>query len=287
MNIARSVLAGRFGRTQIALMILAFLQWSVLATGSESPFSFEKYARLLNQHVDDQGLVDYAALKADHSLLEAFLNQVATLPRQEYEGWTRNDQIALWINAYNACTLKAIIDHYPIQSSFLNALAYPKNSIRQISGVWDKLRFPVLGEPLTLDQMEHQILRRQFGDPSIHVALVCAALSCPPLRLEPYQGSKLKQQFADQTRRFARRSPNFHLQSGTLYLSKIFDWFGEDFVPRYQSRGKIEGHGTTESAVLRFLLPHLDAATQEAIRSGQFRIRYTDYDWTLNEQPEN
>jgi len=268
-------------------MMLLLLHPRMEAAVAESPFSFENYALLLEAHVDVNGLVDYAALRADPSWLEAFLLELAELPSQEFQSWTRSDRMALWINAYNAYTLKAIIDHYPIQSSFLKSLAYPKNSIRQIDGVWDRLRFSVAGEELTLDQIEHQVLRGRFGDPRIHVALVCAALSCPPLRREPYQGKQLTKQFADQTRRFAGGASNFRLQSGTLYLSKIFDWFGEDFVPRYGGQDKIDQHGTTESAVLRFLLPHLDAVTQETVQSGQFKIRYTDYDWTLNEQPRN
>ena len=272
-------------RIRLLVLMMLLLLYPRVEAVAESPFSLENYARLLEEHVADNGLVDYAALKADPSSLEAFLLQLAKLPSRELQNWPRNDRIALWINAYNAYTLKAIIDHYPIQSSFIKSLAYPNNSIRQIDGVWDRLKFSVAGEQFTLDQIEHQILRGRFGDARIHVALVCAALSCPPLRQEPYQGKDLREQFADQTRRFTAGSNNFRLQPGTLYLSKIFDWFGEDFVPRYAGNGKIDQHGTTESAVLQFLLPHLDAATQETVRSGRFKIRYTDYDWTLNEQP--
>lgn len=272
---------------QIALhwILLAALSLLGLQAATKGPPEYEEYDSLLRQYVDSNGLVDYAGLKAHPSKLNEFLRELAMIPPQDYESWSRRDRIALWINAYNACTLKAIIDHYPIQSSFLRSLVYPKNSIRQISGVWDSLQFTLVRRKLTLDQIEHEILRQQFGDPRIHVALVCAALSCPPLRNEAYEGTRLDAQFRDQTEKFVSRLENFHFQGDDLYLSKIFDWFGDDFTARYGQAGRIGEHGARESAVLHFLLPHLDPADQQRVRSGNFKIRYSDYNWELNEQP--
>jgi len=135
-------------------------------------FTYEGYAEALASYVDDRGMVNYEELKAHPEKLTAFLEQVGRLDGKVYDGWAEKAKIAFWINMYNALTLEAIIDHYPIEASWKKSLLYPKNSIRQISGVWDKLKFTVMGDKMTLDDIEHQNLRRKFNEPRIHMALV-------------------------------------------------------------------------------------------------------------------
>jgi hypothetical protein len=177
------------------------------------PF-YEDYAALLATRVNQRGMVYYQGLKANPQRLHAFLAALADLSPETYQKWSEPEKTALWINAYNALTLKAIIDHYPIRASLFKSLVYPRNSIRQIPGVWDGLRFPVMGKKMTLDEIEHGVLRQEFNEPRIHLALVCAALGCPPLRTEPYEGAKLDRQLNDQARVFLANPHKFRIDRG-------------------------------------------------------------------------
>ena len=256
---------------------------------SEAPedvFSFESYAEVLERFVDDEGMVDYERLKADNASLDEFLKAMAQLGRGTFDAWDSDAKIAFWINAYNALTLDAIIDRYPIKASFGRSLIYPKNSIRQIRGVWDKLEWTVMGSKMTLDGIEHETLRAHFNEPRIHVALVCAAMGCPPLRDEPYTGERLDEQLDDQARKFLSNPAKLRVDrdAGRLHLSPIFDWFGEDFVETYGTDEKFEWYDEAERAVVSFVSRHLSKDDGEYLESTELSIRYLDYDWSLNEQ---
>ncbi len=252
-----------------------------------SSFSYREYAALLAEFVDEQGLVDYRGLKQNRSSLDSFSLSLEGVGAESYAGWKREEQIALWINAYNAFTLKAIVDHYPIESSFLASLRFPKNSIRQISGVWDKLLFSVRNEMVTLDQIEHRILRPEFKEPRIHVALVCAALGCPPLRAQPFIGSRLDAQLDHQSRRFLADPKKFLIvrNKGRVFLSPILDWYGKDFLPRYTTEKGFSGHDRVKRATLNFVSGYLDSDDRAYLETGDYKVEYLDYDWSLNEHP--
>jgi hypothetical protein len=211
---------------------------------------------------------------------------MAALDPKVFDGWSRKETLAFWINAYNALTLVAIIDNYPIQSSFFRSLRFPKNSIRQIAGVWDELEFPVIGRKLTLDGIEHDILRPKFNEPRIHMAIVCAALGCPILRNEPYVASKIDSQLDDQAARFMKNSKKFRIdrKDGRVYLSPIFKWFGDDFIRTYGTNKKFAGFGDSERAVLHFVSRYVSPEEREFLEKGEFSIEYLPYDWSLNEQ---
>jgi len=262
------------------------LEFRAGATSADQAFSYDDYAAALKTYVDDQGMVDYQGLKGRHQQLDAFADALGRLDPKVYDGWDQGDKIAFWINAYNALTLEAILAHYPIKSSFTTSLVFPKNSIRQIPGVWDKLQFEVMGRKMTLDQIEHKTLRAQFNEPRIHMALVCAAMSCPPLRNEPYVGERLDEQLDDQTRRFLSNPQKFRLDrnQGRVYLSSIFKWFGEDFVKTYGTDEKFQGHSQAQRAVLNFISQYLDPISRAYLNSEKYDIAYLDYDWSLNEQ---
>jgi len=258
------------------------------AIAAERDFSSAPYASALKSYVDRQGLVDYSGLKDGRKTLDDFASSIAGLDRKTYDGWTEKGKIAFRINAYNALTLVAIVDNYPIKASFVRSLRFPKNSIRQISGVWDKLEFPVMGRNMTLDGIEHDNLRAGFNEPRIHMALVCAALGCPILRDEPYTGAGLDAQLDDQTARFLRDPRKFRIdrKRGRVYLSSIFKWFGSDFLKSYGNAGKFSRFGETERAVLNFVNRHLDPKSRDYLEKGEFSIEYLPYDWTLNEKKE-
>jgi hypothetical protein len=252
----------------------------------EKSFSYDSYASVLKSHVDDTGMVNYSGLKATRDKLDEFSAAAASLQRKVYDKWGERDRIAFWLNAYNAFTLQAIIDHYPIKPSFLKSRVYPKNSIRQIPGVWDKIGFDVMGQDLTLEHIEHEILREEFDEPRIHMAMVCAAMGCPPLLNEPYSGVKLDVQLDDRTRRFLDDRTKFRIDrdKDTLYLSPIFKWFAEDFTNKYSPKKEIAKHGRKVSAVLNFISGYLKQADRNYVLAGKFKIKYLKYDWSLNEQ---
>ena len=111
----------------------------------KGPFTYDAYAAVLKRHVNKEGLVDYEGLKAEPDKLEMFLAQIAQLDCKVFDAWPEQKQIAFWINAYNALTLKVIVQHYPIKARLTTGLVYPANSIRQIPGVWDKKKWVVMG----------------------------------------------------------------------------------------------------------------------------------------------
>ena len=138
------------------------------------------------------------------------------------------------MNAYSALTLQAIVNHYPIQSRLLTLS--PRNSIRQIDGVWTSLAWPVAGRRVTLDDVEHQILRPEFGDARIHFAVNCASISCPPLAGEPYRATTLDAQLDTAARRYLASGEGLRLSGSTLSVSSIFKWYGDDFIAAFASR---------------------------------------------------
>ena len=267
------------------------------ASADSGAFSYEPYERALAQYVDDRGMVNYRALKANSSDLDAFAASLSRVKPEEFDPalpspariWpigSDPEKIAFWINAYNALTLEAIIHNYPIQPSLVRSVVYPKNGIRQIPGVWDKLHFVVVGREMALNDIEHGTLRAKFNEPRIHVALVCAAMSCPPLRNEPYTADKLGKQLDDQARTFLRSPQGLRVDrdAGKVYLSSIFKWFGEDFVKTYGTSDKFAGKSDAERAVLNFVSRYVDESDRDFLLHGSYRIEYLDYDWSLNEQ---
>jgi hypothetical protein len=258
------------------LFCVFFTAWGIPAFAGDP---HTPYGRVLQQYVR-LGLVDYAALKQKRAPLDAYLAALGDLDPAVYRRWERAEQIAFWLNAYNALTLKVILDHYPIQSGGFRTLVYPSNSIRQIPGVWDRITHRILGRELTLDQIEHEILRKEFREPRIHLALVCAAMGCPPLRDEPYAGKRLETQLDDQARRFFSDPRHLRWEAGerTLRVSSIFQWFGRDFAPPRARPPEIE------QAVVRFVAPHLPPPVRREVEAGPLHLRYLPYDWSLNDQ---
>lgn len=272
--------------TAIAISSIGMLLGLANAENSLHEFGYDDYGTILNIYVDKNGMVNYRELKANSDKLDIFTESLGKLQPATYKAWSDKEKVAFWINAYNGFTLKAIIDHYPIKSSFFKARLYPKNSIRQIKGVWDKLKFPIMGKKRTLNDIEHKILRKEFNEPRIHMALVCAAMGCPPLRNEPYTGRQLDDQLDDQTRQFLGNASKFLIdrRNKRIYLSAIFKWFGEDFVPTYHTDRKFIEYNKTERAVLNFINRYLSEEEQEYLATHKLSVKHLDYDWSLNEQ---
>jgi hypothetical protein len=236
-------------RRSIKLFPLMVVLFSIQASGQTMHAAFD---RVLKTFVVE-GRVDYASLGKDRAILDEYLDRVSHVNEQEFTAWPRNDRLAYLINLYNAATLKLIVDHYPV------------TSIRDIGGFfrgpWNQPVVRLFGNAVTLNHLEHDIIRRQYNEPRIHMALVCAAKGCPPLRGEAYVAGKLEEQLDHQSNLFLSGPNGMRIDrdSGTVYLSPIFKWYEADFT-----------------SVTAFVEKH----------SGQIidglRVRWLDYDWTLN-----
>lgn len=255
---------------------------------TETAPTFDDWATVL-ETVDARGLVDYEALVADPSALRRFSQAIADLEPQTFEGWSEDARIAFWINAYNALTIQAIVERWPLERSGLKAMMHPRG-IRWISGVWDKLEWTVMGRGITLDGIEHGTLRENFEEPRIHAALVCAAMSCPPLRNEPFLGAELDRQLDEQMRAWVG-NPEIGLSidrdSGAVKLSKIFDWYGEDFVPTDLPASGFGDGKDKVRASLAASARYVSDADRRFLETGDYSVDFLDYDWSLNEQPSD
>lgn len=244
------------------------------------------YAAVLKAYVNDAGLVDYPGLKAHRAQLDAYVKSLGEIDPADFAKWPEHRRLATLINAYNAFTLTAIIDHYPIQSSFFKSLVYPKNSIRQIADVWSAPRYTLAHRRVALQQIEDDMLRKQFAEPRIHMAINCASMGCPPLRAEPYDAARLDDQLDDQARRFAANPAKFHIdrRGGEVSLSPIFKWFGGDFTKKYRPAAGFGSFDDQLKAVLNFESGYVDATDATYLKTGDYSTQWLDYDWSLNEQ---
>lgn len=244
------------------------------AQAPQPPVDPADFNAVLERVVDERGMVGYEALQRDPAQLDRYLQALADLSPARFASWSEAEQIALLINAYNALTLRSIIDHDPIRPS-----------IKAIPGVWKLRRHPLMGQRLTLDEIEHRILRREYNEPRIHAALVCAAISCPPLRREAFTGPKLERQLEDQTNRWLASGVGLRIDraSGEVAISQIFQWFGEDWPRADPNAAPVPGH-EKESAVLHFIARHRPIAERQLLLGGAYRLGYLPYNWGLNRQ---
>lgn len=286
MGVTRLLIAGILMIFMVA-NVVGQTTSDTLTTVPDEGFSYRYFTTVLNKYVNDKGMVDYNGLKANREGLDRFAEQIAEIPSTVYHTWKDREKIAFWTNAYNAFTLKLIIDNYPIKSSFAASLRFPKNSIRQIPGHWDKVKFSIMGKEMTLTDIEHNTLRKDFNEPRIHMALVCAAMGCPPLLNEPYTAEKLYEQFADRTKALLADPQKFRIdrKKKRVFLSPIFTWFEDDFIKTYGTDEKFKEFSKGKRAVLNFISPFLsDTDRTFLVETEKFSIKYLDYDWSLNEQ---
>jgi hypothetical protein len=266
--------AHRLGRLAALGLLVSIATPRALAVDARSTgqASFDHahtaWTHLLQRFVRD-GLVDYRGMKAEAAgELDAYLRQLASVTASQYATWTREERLAFWINAYNAYTVRLVLDHFPLRS-IRSIGILPGAAFRDDFIPMDTLR----GRKLSLDDIEHQILRRELDEPRIHFAIVCASRSCPVLRDEAYRAQYLDAQLEDAARRFVRDPSRnrFDAATRTFHASSIFKWFRGDFERRAGS-------------LASFLARYADDAAAAALRTGGVRIEFLDYDWSLNER---
>jgi hypothetical protein len=241
---------------------------------------------LLQKFVVD-GMVNYRGLQQNRELLAECLENLEKIDSKDFQSWPQDQQKAFWIDAYNIITIEGIVRNYPIKGGGLfSRMRFPNNSIRQISNFWDTVFIKVMGQDITLDDIEHEILRKEFKDPRIHFVLVCAAMGCPLLESKAF--------FRDDVHRRLERAANNFINSpekvkldqedNVLYLSSIFAWYKGDFPASDKAQGQFDKYGKKDRGVVAFVTERLPMADAKYIIDRQPKIKYLDYDWSLNER---
>jgi len=214
------------------------------------------YTDLLQRYVND-GVVDYQGFKSAEAELDQYLEILAQVDPQTL---SRDERFTFYVNAYNAWTIKLILSRYPNLQSIKELGSFLRSP-------WKKELARIDGKILTLDNIEHDILRPQFKDPRVHFAVNCASKGCPPLLGEPYTGARLNQQLDGAAKAFINDPQRNRLDNKGLYVSKIFKWFAADF----------------SNDIVGFFKRYADEPMKtELERRSTVKVKYLDYDWSLN-----
>lgn len=255
-------------------LVLALL---AVAPGLMAEITHAEWQSLLEEYVEevDAGQatrVNYRGLMNDRARLREYLDELAAVPRERFETWPVNTQLAFLINAYNAWTVESILREYPAIDSIRDIGFLP-------GAAWRRKLVSLFGEQVSLDNVEHDMIRswERFQEPRIHFAVNCAAIGCPPLRAEAYTGERLEQQLDDNTRLFLSDRDRNYIAGDTAFISSIFDWYKEDFEKDWKGIGSVTDFLLRSADALE-----MDADTAARMARGEIRLRYLDYDWGLN-----
>src|SRR5437899_828872 len=244
-----------------------------------SPCAQSAYDQLLDLYVRD-GFVYYRALKQDRAKFDAY---VAGLSTAAIDAAPKDEQLAFWLNAYNAIVLRTIVDHYPIPQ---RTAEYPPHSIRQIPGAFERLPHKVAGRTLTLDQIEQTVLP-EFHDPRVFFALGRGAMGSGRLRSEAFVPARIEEQLADVASECVTRAQCLQIdrESGKIGASPIFSWREKEFAAAYADKALpvFADRSPIERAILAFVLPKLLSTEKEFLDKNTFQIAYRPFDWTLND----
>jgi len=259
------------------------LLWILTGTAMASQFDHAHpvWDKLLHEHVImiDQGRasqVDYQAFLQDRNTLQHYLKQLSEVSAIIFSGWNKQEQLAFLINAYNASVLDLILSRYPKLDSVEDM-----NSL--LNNPWKREFIVLLGKKRSLDEIKHKMILNpgDYNEPRIHFAINCASIGCPALRNEAYAGKKLEQQLETVTKAFLedRVRNRFNATDGNLEISRIFDWYIEDF-----ERGWGGWHSLNH-----FLVDYADSLTDTAqdkrsVATGNFKVQYLDFNWNLNDK---
>ena len=240
-------------------------------------FDHSQWGALLKQHVlplngGQASQVDYQGFADDKAQLDRYLADLSQVATPEFDDWSKDEQLAFLINAYNAWTVDLILTQWPDLDSI-------KDLGRFFSSQWSKSFIPLLGETRSLDDIEHTLIRGldRYQDPRIHFAVNCASIGCPALRNEAYTGKHLDIQLDEQTRLFLQDRSRNRIDNGKLALSSIFKWYREDFEKGWKGYSSLE----------QFLIDHaadlsLTPEEIQKLKDKDMSIRFLDYEWSLN-----
>ena len=245
------------GFKEIALILILFFSFHCLSAFGiddpkivSAPITHELWHEILKSNVSDNGMVNYMGIKNNNKFI-TYINLLES--NHPNENWSKEEQLSYWINAYNAFTVKLIIDHWPVKS------------IKDISSPWKKSFINIESETYSLNDIEHEILRKKFKEPRIHFAINCASYSCPVMVPFAFNSKGLEDQLELVTRSFINDHDRNVISSDLIQVSNIFKWFQEDFTRS----------GSLQSFIQKYTSVKLTNAT---------KIEYLEYNWSLNGQ---
>jgi Protein of unknown function, DUF547 len=247
-----------------ALLALAFVLPGCLTgipRGKQPAITHGEWTTLLQKHVNDKGLVNYKGFIADSASLNSYLQLLSD--HAPADNWSREEKLAYWINAYNAFTVKLITQYYPLKS--IKDIG-PAAQVIFVNTPWDKKFFSIGGKSMTLNTIEHKILRKKFAEPRIHFAVNCASISCPKLLNTAYEAASLDAQLTAQAQSFLADTDKNQVSADNPKLSSIFKWFNGDFKKTGLSK-------------LAFINQYAPVKIND-----NANLDYLDYNWNLNEQ---
>jgi len=255
---------------QIKKLIIAFFILNLnLAGAATFDHAYKQWTKILSTYVvqgEFSSGVNYKKLKNNSEVFNIFLRSIEDVSSNDFDSFTQQQKLVFLINAYNALTLKLIIDHYPVKSI--------KDIGSFFTGPWKMKFFKLFGVDSNLDNIEHNFIRKNFDEPRIHFALVCASIGCPALSSHAYTEDKLEEQLEEAAVRFLHDSTRnrYLLQEKKLEISSIFKWYGEDFKNKY-------------SSYLAFIASRItrNSRDQEELRSKEIKVTFLPYNWDLNE----
>jgi len=225
---------------------------------NSKPITHELWTSLLKDHVSIEGNVNYKGFVQDSVRLNKYIDLLKNNHPNE-SSWSKDERLAYWLNAYNAFTVKLVVDNYPVKS-----IKDIKKGIVFVNSVWDIKFIYIEGVNYDLNNIEHSIIRKRFDEPRIHFALNCASVSCPRLRNEAFTANKLESQLVDQTKYFLSNSIKNKIAADKMELSKIFSWFGGDFKK--------------QGTLIEFLNQYAPVKI-----NADAKKKSLPYDWNLNE----
>jgi hypothetical protein len=256
-----------------------------LPAESPLPSFYSSCQAVYDQCVNNDGDVDYSRLKRKRSDLLNALKTLETIHPAQIMAMDDTEKQAFWINTYNLCTLKLIIDNYPIEPKWYMIL-YPTNSIMQISNPWTKNYFKVQGLEYNLQEIERELLLERFKDPRICFTLSNATRGGALLRKETYQAQTLTKQFDDQVRKYLSGPHGLRWDNDnkTLYISNIFNMYRDIFLKSgYAEIKKFRDRKDEERVWLNFIITYLPVEQVKLLESTDYTLQFIDYDWNLNE----
>jgi hypothetical protein len=260
----------------LAIAVLVLL---TSAPRAQQPPTLTGLDFILDTYVRD-GYVYYRALKMDRKRLDGYIGQLAGGDAQSL---AKNEQIAFWLNAYNALVLKTVVDHYPAPR---RSTEYPAGSIRQTPGAFERLTHRVAGRTLTLDQIEQTVLPG-FGDPRLYFAVGRGAVGGGRLRSESFTAEGLERQLAEVASECVDRAECIQIDGATnrIMASSIFSWREKDFVDAYADAAAslYQTRSPIERAILGFVRPRLLQTERDFLEKNSFEVSYKPFDWTLND----
>jgi hypothetical protein len=268
-------------RTAIVLVLALSLGAAVprAQAGSSEAGWRRNLDEVLDLYVRD-GYVYYRALKSDRRRLDAY---IGALGAESIASATRDEQLAFWLNAYNAIVLRTVIDHYPIA---LHSSAYPAHSVRQIPGAFEGQPHQVAGKSFTLDQIEQTILPG-FNDPRAFLALGRGAVGSGRLRSEAFTAGNLERQLAEVASECVNHAQCVSVDrtANKLLVSSIFSWRSADFSAAYADRAgaTFGSRSPIERAVLAFIDPRLTGTEKDFLARNEFKVEFERFDWSLND----